>query len=222
MARIAAKLRSERWHIDPILAPDLSRLHTMIAAGLTHHGFVIQNSLRDALTTSRFLTVIDEPEVFISPIVDDFVQNNQRAACLNSQLAYEPKGRLLRPDNLVIDHRDGSATFYEMRRAASQRGAGKWWGHVLDTLALRVLAANYARSLGYRVTRGSAYLVAYYGGHRMPPELVLTRGDLDEHFSFPVTQHIEAATVYYRQALSRVLPLPGQVLEWLTGALDPA
>lgn len=213
--RILGRITTGAVHFDPLLDPDLSRLHTRIAAALTHHGFLLQNSLRDALRESRFLTIIDQPEVFIAPMVDEFVQRQPIEACLNSQLAYEPSGRRLRPDQLVLDHRDNSATFYEVRRAASPRGSGHWRRPIQDTLALRVLAASYARNLGYRVALGSAYLIAYYGGHKMPSELVIDRTGLDDHFGFPVMDRIEAETSHYQAELRRILPLPSLVLEWM-------
>src|SRR5258708_4320221 len=153
-----ARISISALHLDPLLDPELSRSHTQVGAALTHHGYIIQHAFREALTESKYVTVIDEPEVFVSPMVDAFVQSRPLEACLNSQLEYQPHERRLRPDVLVLDHRDNSATFYEMRRAASPRGSGRWRGPILETLALRVLAASYARSLDYQVGNGSAYL----------------------------------------------------------------
>jgi hypothetical protein len=211
IARISASVS----HIDPLLDPEVSRMHTLTAAALTHHGYVMQGTLRAVLEASRFLTVVSEPELFIAPMVDEFVQGQPLEACLNSQLPYEPIGRRLRPDMLVIDHRYNAATYYELRRAASPGGSGKWGVPNQDVRALRVIAASYARNLGYRVTRGSAYLIAYYGGHRMPPQLVLTRADLDRHFNLSIVEAIEAMTLLYQHELRKIMPRPRLVIEWL-------
>jgi hypothetical protein len=70
---------------------------------------------------------------------------------------------------------------------------------------LQVLLKSYGQLRGLEVTEARAHIIFYYGQCSIGKPFSPVRGELDEHFGWPVVEQVEQVNEYFRQRLFSIL-----------------
>jgi hypothetical protein len=68
-----------------------------------------------------------------------------------------------------------------------------------------VLLKNYGEFRKLRPLAAESKIIFYYGIRSIPPPWSLVKGELDDHFGFPVVERIEQANAYFQTKLHHLL-----------------
>lgn len=202
-----AAASSHRYGLDPMLGPELSRLHGILGSLVTRDGLVLQRAVTEALARAQHLTVWPERRFPITPEAERLAEMSSYAACLETELPLTATiARTVKVDAVVIDHRKGTATGLEIKRGKGSIDASQRRQTVRDALCVGMLVKSYAASCGFRVERGCARVVFYHGRCTLPPEISLVGSELDDYFGTPVASAVAAAAAHFRAQVAELLP----------------
>jgi hypothetical protein len=68
-----------------------------------------------------------------------------------------------------------------------------------------VLLKNYGEVANVKPVSAESKIIFYFGRRSIPRPWSLVKGELDEHFGFPVVERIEQANDYFRNTLHALL-----------------
>jgi hypothetical protein len=94
---------------------------------------------------------------------------------------------------------------YEIKRGNGQFDAGKIRSITRDLKCIQVLLKNYGEFCKLQPQTAESKIIFYYGVRSIPRPWSLVKGELDEHFGFPVVERIEQANDYFRTRLHALL-----------------
>jgi len=165
----------------------------------------------------RVTPVVDDTIAALSHVkfVEDPIAGTRysRATSIVSS-AYKRHGRILeialreslRDSNRhMFDSADQSIRAYEIKRGNGQFDAGKIRSITRDLKCIQVLLKSYGEFCQLKPTAAESKIIFYYGIRSIPRPWSLVKGDLDEHFGFPVAEKIEQANEYFRTKLHALL-----------------
>ena len=69
----------------------------------------------------------------------------------------------------------------------------------------QVLLKSYGETSSVHPSGAESKIIFYYGFRSIPRPWSLVKGELDEHFGFPVVEKIEQANEYFRTKLHTLL-----------------
>lgn len=192
---------------DPLYGPEYSGLQSVLASMQKRHGHVVNLCIREAVSFSRFHTVLETGDFYVTNAADRIAEQSLFDGHALPDLTYgaEPTRRI-RLDLAVIDHRTNTVTAYEIKRGNGMLDAGKRRQVMRDMLCARMLIKSFAAQQGYKVEAGDAKTIFYYGKRCLPEDFALTGLQLDEHFGFPVTTLVDAGTDHFRDSIKDAIP----------------
>ncbi|WP_259781040.1 hypothetical protein [Aestuariispira ectoiniformans] len=192
---------------DPLYGPEYSGLQSVLASMQKRHGHVVNLCICEAVSLSRFHTVLETGDFYVTNAADRIAEQSLFDGNALPDLTYgaEPTRRI-RLDLAVIDHRTNTVTAYEIKRGNGMLDAGKRRQVMRDMLCARMLIKSFAAQQGYKVEAGDAKTIFYYGKRCLPEDFALTGSQLDEHFSFPVTALVDAGTDHFRDSIKDAIP----------------
>ena len=141
----------------------------------------------------------------VSREADALASTQDFDACRQSTLPYGNSVRTLQVDMIAFDSADESIRAYEIKRGNGQFDAGKIRSISRDLKCIQVLLKNYAEVASLKPASAESKIIFYYGRRSIPRPWSLVKGDLDEHFGFPVVERIEQANDYFRAKLHALL-----------------
>ena len=202
---------------DPLYSDDaVKHLTRLTRSSETRAGLILQRSIVEGLRrgaeytvlTPRAFPVCAEPKQQLFAHDIDFVLGALHLPVTKAVSTTEI-------DLIAIRHRDRSAAVYEIRRANGRLGWKATRDALLKLASAKMLLRDWIlRECGIVVDNTAAYLVAYFGNLDdvqavFPPQMVLTRDNLDQHFGLPVRELVDAANELYGrhvdQAVAKVV-----------------
>jgi hypothetical protein len=203
-----AALAQVKFVEDPIAGTRYSRATSIISSAYKRHGRILEIALRESLRESNRHKVWHDDAFRVSREADALASTQPLEACLQSTLPYGESVRKLQVDMIALDNADQSIRAYEIKRGNGQFDAGKIRSITRDLKCIQVLLKSYGEFCKLRPEAAEAKIIFYYGVRSLPRPWSLVKGDLDEHFGFPVVEKIEQANEYFRTRLHALLNAP--------------
>lgn len=206
IATTVAAANGHRYGEDPMLGPQLSRLHGILGSLVTRDGMVLQRAVCEALDRAQHLTVWPERRFPITPEAERLADMSSYEACLHTELPLTSSiARTIKVDAIVVDHRSSTATGLEIKRGKGSIDASQRRQTIRDALCVGMLVKAYAKSCGFRVERGCAKVVFYHGRNTLPPEISLVGSELDAYFGAAVARDVAKAAAFFRAQVAKVI-----------------
>lgn len=192
---------------DPLLGPTFGSLHRMTCSLLHRNGWLLQKVLTQILAETPGFAVLPAHEIRVSADADRLAYRRNPIECLETELPYDPEGpRAIKPDLIVYRTATGRLELLEIKRGQAKLGAGSIRSQTRDLLCLQMMGRSWARQHHLDVTDVRALVVSLFGQTGLSPDLTVYGDELDDHFGFPVTRHLDTALSFARRELERRLP----------------
>lgn len=200
------KLGGASFREDPIAGRKYSRATSIISSAYKRHGHILDKALLERLKDCARFRVWTEDDFKLSHDSLRHTRVSDRLdPLLRTELQYGDRERSTRVDILVFDEEGGALTCYNVKRGNGAYDGGKRRIIQEDLVRTHMLLTGYGRTLGLSPTRSHAHIVFYYGLLSLPRPLALSGDDLDSHFSFPVSEAIEAVNSYFVDRLHNLI-----------------
>jgi hypothetical protein len=190
---------------DPIAGTHYSRTTSIVSSAYKRHGKILEFALRESLRESNRHRVWNDEAFKVSREADALASTQDFEACRQSILPYGNSVRTLQVDMIAFDSADESIRAYEIKRGNGQFDAGKIRSITRDLKCIQVLLKNYGEVANLKPASAESKIIFYYGRRSIPRPWSLVKGELDEHFGFPVVERIEQANDYFRSRLHALL-----------------
>ena len=102
---------------------------------------------------------------------------------------------------MVFDDQSKMLTSYNIKRGNDSYDGSKRRSIQQDLLRTHMLLMDYGRQRGKISSTAQSRIIFYYGLLSLPRPLAISGKELDEHFSFPIIEAVEAVNDYFRQRL---------------------
>jgi hypothetical protein len=198
-------LGAVRFVEDPIAGVRYSRATSIISSAYKRHGRILEFALRESLRESNRHTVWHDDVFKVSREADALASTQDLLACLQTTLPYGNSVRTLQVDMIAFDSADQSIRAYEIKRGNGQFDAGKIRSITRDLKCIQVLLKSYGELCNFKPVSAESKIIFYYGVRSIPRPWSLIKGELDQHFEFPVVEKIEQANDYFRTKLHALL-----------------
>src|SRR5215468_10806621 len=198
-------LANVRFVADPIAGVRYSRATSIVSSAYKRHGRILEFALRESLRESNRHKVWNDEAFKISREADALANTQDLDACRQTTLPYGNSVRALQVDMIAFDQSDDSIHAYEIKRGNGQFDAGKIRSITRDLKCIQVLLRSYGELSKLRPITAESKIIFYYGVRSIPRPWSLVKGELDEHFGFPVVEKIEQANDYFRTQLHHLL-----------------
>ncbi len=212
MARVAPvvdetipALSRKKFVEDPIAGVRYSRATSIVSSAYKRHGRILEIALRESLRESNRHKVWQDEAFRVSREADGLANTQDLDACLKTSLPYGQSVRTLQVDMVAFDNADHSIRAYEIKRGNGQFDAGKIRSITRDLKCIQVLLKSYGEFCKLKPIGAESKIIFYYGVRSIPRPLSLVKGELDDHFGFPVVEKIEQANDYFRTKLHALL-----------------
>src|ERR1700730_13274457 len=189
-------LAAVRFVEDPIAGVRYSRATSIISSAYKRHGRILELALRESLRESNRHNVWHDDVFKVSREADALANTQDLLACLQTTLPYGNSVRALQVDMITFDSADQSIRAYEIKRGNGQFDAGKIRSITRDLKCIQVLLKSYGQLCNFNPDSAESKIIFYYGVRSIPRPLSLIKGELDQHFGFPVVEKIEQANDY--------------------------
>ena len=199
------KLAKIKFVEDPIAGVKYSRATSIISSAYKRHGRILEFALRESLRESNRHKVWNDDTFKVSREADALANTQDLDACRKTTLPYGNSIRTLQIDMVAFDNADESIRAYEIKRGNGHFDAGKIRSITRDLKCIQVLLKSYGEVADLKATTVESKIIFYYGVRSIPRPWSLTKGELDEHFGFPVVEKIEQANDYFRSKLHALL-----------------
>jgi hypothetical protein len=199
------KLAKIKFVEDPIAGVKYSRATSIISSAYKRHGRILEFALRESLRESNRHKVWNDDTFKVSREADALANTQDLDACRRTTLPYGNSTRTLQVDMVAFDNADESIRAYEIKRGNGHFDAGKIRSITRDLKCIQVLLKSYGEVADLKATQVESKIIFYYGVRSIPRPWSLTKGELDEHFGFPVVEKIEQANDYFRSKLHALL-----------------
>jgi hypothetical protein len=201
-------LKRKRFTPDPISGKHYSKIASVISSACKRHGYILERAILEQLKTCPRFEVWEDRAFRVTPtaehIVDTIFGTPDRA--IHTTTDYSPQGhRTLQLDAIVYDRERKTLGAYEIKRGAGLHDSGKRRSILRDLLCTQVLLKSYGLQRGLEVAEAASRVIFYYGKCSIKKPFSLTAEELDDHFSWPVREAVEALNEYYRQRLFGLL-----------------
>lgn len=200
-------LSEARFRVDPIGGQKYSRQTSIISSAYKRHGQILEATIRSRLAECKYFQVWHEPLFKVSDIADRAINGRNSDIPDSSliELPYGATGRNIQVDAFVFDKRISSLRCYEIKRGNGDFDAGKKRSLLRDTLCAQSLLRSYGKARGHDASVVEARVICYFGVRALPEPLCLTATDLDDHFVFAVSEHVERVNEYFQEQLYLLL-----------------
>jgi hypothetical protein len=165
----------------------------------------LEFSLRESLREGNRHTIWRDDVFKVSREADALASTQDLLACLQTTLPYGNSVRTLQVDMIAFDSADQSIRAYEIKRGNGQFDAGKIRSITRDLKCIQVLLKSYGQLCNFNPVSAESKIIFYYGVRSIPRPLSLIKGELDQHFGFPVVEKIEQANDYFQTKLHALL-----------------
>lgn len=190
---------------DPIAGAKYSRATSIVSSAYKRHGRILEIALRESLRDSNRHKVWNDDAFKVSREADALANTQDLEACRQTTLPYGSSVRTLQVDMIAFDSADDSIRAYEIKRGNGQFDAGKIRSITRDLKCIQVLLRSYAELATLKPASAESKIIFYYGVRSIPRPWSLVKGELDEHFGFPVLEKMEQANDYFRTRLYALL-----------------
>src|SRR6478672_4752570 len=184
-------LSQVRFVEDPIAGVRYSRATSIVSSAYKRHGRILEFALRESLCESNRHKVWNDDTFKVSREADALANTQDLDACRRTTLPYGNSIRTLQIDMVAFDNADESIRAYEIKRGNGHFDAGKIRSITRDLKCIQVLLKSYGEVADLKATTVESKIIFYYGVRSIPRPWSLTKGELDEHFGFPVVEKIE-------------------------------
>ena len=199
-------LARKRFIEDPIAGNRHSRNTSIISSAYKRHGRILETALRESLRDSNRHRVWKEDLFKVSRAADQLVNSQSDDECRRTTLPYgDSTIRTIQIDMIAFDEADQTIRAYEVKRGNGQFDAGKIRSIRRDLLCAQVLLRSYGEVFKFKPVAAESKIIFYYGMRSIPKPWSLVKGELDEHFGFPITPKVEQANDYFRAKLHELL-----------------
>lgn len=204
-------LAKTKFRIDPIGGERYSRQTSIISSAYKRHGQILEQSIRERLSDSPYFQVWHEPKFKVSDIADRAIRGRNADIPDGSliELPYGEPGRTIQIDAFVFDKRIQSLRSYEIKRGNGHFDAGKKRSLLRDTLCTQSLLRSYGKHRGHEGSVCESRVICYFGIRALPAPLSLTGEELDDHFVFSVSKHVNEVNDYFKYKLSALIEAIG-------------
>jgi hypothetical protein len=144
----------------------------------------------------------------VSRAADALVGSQSQEACRQSALPYGDAVRTIQVDMIAFDDADQTIRAHELNRGNGQFDAGKIRSIKRDLLCVQILLKSYGEVANWKPVAAESRIIFYYGIRSIPRPWSLVKGELDQHFGFPVVAGIEEAKEHFRVKLHELLERP--------------
>jgi hypothetical protein len=200
-----AALSKVKFVEDPIAGAKYSRATSIVSSAYKRHGRILEIALRESLRESNRHKVWNDERFRVSREADALANTQELDACRQTTLPYGQSVRTLQVDMVAFDNADQSIRAYEIKRGNGQFDAGKIRSITRDLKCIQVLLKGYGEFCKLKPASAESKIIFYYGVRSIPRPWSLVKGDLDEHFGFPVVERIEQANDYFQTKLHALL-----------------
>ena len=190
---------------DPVAGDRYSRATSIISSAYKRHGRILEAAIREGLRDSNRHRVWHEDRFRVSRAADALASSQTPDECSKSTLPYGEGLRTLLVDMIAFDNVDRTIRAYEVKRGNGQFDAGKVRSIRRDLMCVQVLLKSYGDLASLQPAAAQARIIFYYGVRSLPPPWSLVKGDLDDHFGFPLVEKVEQANAYFRERLHALL-----------------
>lgn len=198
---------------DPLYSDSaVQRLSRLTRSAETRSGLIIQRAIVESLKRGPQYTVLT-PRSF--PVTRESKRQPDVydiGVCLSGvHLPLTEQIGMTEIDLILIRHRDRSAGVYEIRRANGRLGYRASKATLLKLAgAQMLLRAWIQREYGIVVDKTTSHLLLYFGNREdaecnFPPEMLLTRDDMDAHFGMSLRETVEAANEHYGRKIDEAV-----------------
>lgn len=195
------------FSIDPILGPEVSRLHSVLGSVVKRHGPLLEEAIATALEQSGHFDVYRNLRVPLTDAAIQVVKSNSPLALRGVRLRLDSEAvRSIDLDIAAVDLRTGTAFGIEVKRGGGATEGRKRTPLLADLQATRLLLVSFFRQMGYSPDFARTALIDYYGASGFEGDLVVRRADLDAFFGVPVVNVVDATTAELRRNLDEFLP----------------
>jgi hypothetical protein len=198
-------LSKVRFVEDPIAGVRYSRATSIVSSAYKRHGRILEIALRESLRESNRHSVWQDDVFRVSREADALAGTQELEAGRRTTLPYGDAIRTLQVDMVAFDSADQSIRAYEIKRGNGAFDAGKIRSITRDLKCIQVLLKSYGEFRKLKPTSAESKIIFYYGVRSIPRPWSLVKGELDEHFGFPVVEKIEEANEYFRTKLHTLL-----------------
>src|ERR1041385_8718672 len=199
-------LARKKFISDPIAGNRHSRNTSIISSAYKRHGRILETALRESLRDSNRHRVWKEDVFKVSRAADQLVNSQSDDECRRTTLPYGDNTiRAIEIDMIAFDEADQTIRAYEVKRGNGQFDAGKIRSIKRDILCAQVLLKSYGEVFKFQPVGAESKIIFYYGMRSIPKPWSLVKGELDEHFGFPITPKVEQANDYFRAKLHELL-----------------
>jgi hypothetical protein len=192
---------------DPIAGAHFSRMVSLLSSSYKRHGYILERSILEVIKAQDGVEAWREESFAVSNTADMLVASAlpDPDSIANAHLAYAPGHRSIQVDVIMYRKADKSAAAYEVKRASGYHDAGKRRQMLRDALCVKVLLRDYLKQRGLDVQNTNSHIIFYYGKMSIAPPMGLRGNGLDDHFGFPVLEHVEKVNTRFRDRLFQIL-----------------
>jgi hypothetical protein len=198
-------LSATKFVEDPIAGVSYSRATSIISSAYKRHGRILETALRESLKDSNRHRVWREDTFSVSRAADALIGSQTETQARQSSLPYGERLRSLQIDMIAYDEADQTIRAYEVKRGNGQFDAGKIRSIRRDLLCVQVLLRSYGELAKLSPVTAESRIIFYYGVRSIPKPWSLIKGELDEHFGYPVVEKVEQANAYFQSRLFALL-----------------
>ena len=198
---------------DPLYSDSaVQQLSHLTRSAETRSGLIIQRAIVEGLRRGPQYTVLAPRSFPVTLESKRELDVHEIAFCLSGvHLPVSVQIGVTEIDLILIRHRDRSAGIYEIRRANGRLGYRASKATLLKLAGAQMLARAWIqREYGIVVDRTTSHLLLYFGNREdadatFPPEMLLTRDDIDAHFGMSLREIVDAANEHYGRRIDEAI-----------------
>ncbi len=203
------RLNQKEFRRDPIGGEHFSKIVSVMSSAYKRHGFILERAILERLSENKNFQVWEDRAFAVNAVADHLVDASigSPEELLSAMASYseETAKRTLQIDTIVYDKVNKSLRCYEIKRGNGLHDAGKRRSILRDLLCSQVLLKSYGEQNGLEVNSARSHIIFYYGQCSIGKPFSLTKDELDEHFGFEVTEHVEGVNELFRKSLYDLL-----------------
>lgn len=201
------RLHAKKFTPDPIAGEHFSRIVSVMSSAYKRHGYIIEKAILEQLKLNPDFEVWEDKNFFVPATADHIVDSaiGEPEHIFGSETTYRNGPRTLQVDAIVYNRTNGQLRGYEIKRGSGLHDSGKRRSILRDLLCMQVLLKSYGQQRGLEVSDAKAHIIFYYGKCSIPKPFSLTKGELDDHFGWPVEGPVEEVNQYFRDRLFSIL-----------------
>ena len=215
--------RRQRRAIKPDnILGNFSDIVSLLSAIAKLDGVIMQMVMFEAIKSNPDYELLWRPKIPITDSAERLAAGGDYLSCMRTDLPFcGTVSRLVEVDFVAINRVTGVATAAESKRGG-ELDSGKRHKIVENLVRVKMILADYLRSIGYAEVRSAEVaLVVYYGTWSLKPIPTITRSTIDAHFGAAVTPMVAmAADLIRREMMGNTLPVLTTLLEAYAGQLD--